>query len=63
MDLAAGGELLSYIQLKRKENENNNIQNTALDISSARFYSSEILDALEYLHRREIVHRDLKPES
>jgi serine/threonine protein kinase len=28
-----------------------------------RYYTAEIISALEFLHSRKIVHRDLKPEN
>ncbi|EDV29409.1 uncharacterized protein TRIADDRAFT_7368, partial [Trichoplax adhaerens] len=33
------------------------------DESTARFYTSQIVAALEYLHSHNIVHRDLKPDN
>ncbi|UYV67670.1 MAST2 [Cordylochernes scorpioides] len=36
---------------------------TALDTNSARFYISEAIAGVSYLHAHGIVHRDLKPEN
>ncbi|UJR21661.1 hypothetical protein I4U23_024738 [Adineta vaga] len=33
------------------------------DLETVRFYSAEIVEALEQLHIRHIIHRDLKPEN
>ncbi|KAI9676599.1 MAG: pkb-activating kinase-like protein [Bathelium mastoideum] len=52
LDLATGGELLSHLK-----------KMTTFDIECARFYSAEILDAVDYMHTRGIIHRDLKPEN
>lgn len=35
----------------------------ACDASTAKFYISEIIEAVEYLHSKGIIHRDLKPEN
>lgn len=48
----AGGELFTYIQ---------KYGNFADDLT--KFYASQVVLALEYLHHCEIVHRDLKPEN
>lgn len=32
-------------------------------MDAVRFYSGEIIEALEQLHTRHIIHRDLKPEN
>lgn len=34
-----------------------------MDDDKARFYASETLLAIEYLHRLDLVHRDIKPEN
>eukprot|EP00299_Pterocystis_sp_00344_P011433 c5338_g1_i1.p1 GENE.c5338_g1_i1~~c5338_g1_i1.p1 ORF type:complete len:439 (+),score=131.27 c5338_g1_i1:235-1551(+) len=52
MELASGGELFEQIQ-----------KFGPAHIDCARFYSAEIVNAIEYLHSKGIVHRDLKPEN
>ncbi|XP_067927822.1 3-phosphoinositide-dependent protein kinase 1-like isoform X2 [Watersipora subatra] len=46
------GELYDYIR-----------RLTAFDMKATKFYTSEIVLALEHLHSLNIVHRDLKPEN
>ena len=52
LDLATGGELLGVLK-----------KMATFDVECARFYSAEILDAVDYMHSRGIIHRDLKPEN
>ncbi|NP_001191464.1 phosphoinositide-dependent protein kinase I [Aplysia californica] len=49
---ARNGELLGYLH-----------KLSAFDVPCTRFYTAEIVLALEYLHSLGIVHRDLKPEN
>lgn len=51
MTYAESGDLLSYM----KENP--------LSLKLVRKYTSQLVEALEHLHRLNIVHRDLKPEN
>lgn len=63
MGLEPGGELASLINRKREANEANGITDEACDLMMTKFYTAEIVEALEYLHKKNIIHRDLKPEN
>ncbi|KAJ3149978.1 camp-dependent protein kinase catalytic subunit [Geranomyces variabilis] len=52
MEYVAGGDLFSYLRKVSRFSE-----------EAARFYTSEVLISLEYLHQNHIVYRDLKPEN
>ena len=52
LDIATGGELLGV--LKRMK---------TFDEECTRFYGAQILDTIDYMHKRGIIHRDLKPEN
>ncbi|PSR93688.1 kinase-like domain-containing protein [Coniella lustricola] len=52
LDLCSGGELLGVLK-----------RTGTFDIDCTRFYSAEILDAIDYMHSRGVIHRDLKPEN
>ncbi|KAI5091599.1 3-phosphoinositide-dependent protein kinase 1 precursor [Silurus meridionalis] len=52
LSYAKNGELLRYIR-----------KIGSFDETCTRFYSAEIVGALEYLHSIGIIHRDLKPEN
>jgi len=52
LDFFNGGELFFHLKREGRFGE-----------SRARFYSGEILLALEFLHNKDIVYRDLKPEN
>lgn len=52
LPFVAGGELFSYLQKAGKFQEN-----------VSKFYASQVLLALEYLHACDLVYRDLKPEN
>ncbi|KAK7012588.1 protein kinase A catalytic subunit, partial [Halocaridina rubra] len=51
-EYVCGGELFSYLRNAGK-----------FPMTTAVFYASEIVSALEYLHSLSIVYRDLKPEN
>ncbi|XP_015778043.1 PREDICTED: 3-phosphoinositide-dependent protein kinase 1-like [Acropora digitifera] len=52
LSYAKKGELLPYI-----------IKLGSFDLNCSRFYSAEVVSALEHLHGLGIIHRDLKPEN
>ena len=56
LELVEQGDLFSFIKLKNEEG--------GFSESYARYYFTQMLDAIEYLHSTAgVVHRDLKPEN
>ncbi|KAG9011197.1 hypothetical protein FRB94_008796 [Tulasnella sp. JGI-2019a] len=52
MEFCAGGDLLSWIQ-----------KHGAIGEEQSKIWSAQMMDAIEYTHKKKISHRDLKPEN
>ncbi|KAG7800438.1 hypothetical protein KL944_004011 [Ogataea haglerorum] len=52
LDYAPNGELLSLIK-----------KHGTMDEESVRYYSTQLVDAIDYMHRNGVIHRDIKPEN
>lgn len=51
LELIEGGELFDYVAIKR------------FDVPTCRYYFSQMLQIMHYMHFNGITHRDLKPEN
>lgn len=52
LDFLSGGELFYHLK-----------EETKFDVERAKFYTAQIVLALEHLHKNDIIYRDLKPEN
>jgi serine/threonine protein kinase len=52
MDICTGGEMFFHLGKIGRFTE-----------TQAKFYFAEMLEAFEYLHKKDIVYRDIKPEN
>ena len=55
MEYVPGGDFFSLIEKMRDMGKNSE--------DAGRFFFTQLLNALEYMHSRSIVHRDIKPEN
>ncbi|KAL1513182.1 hypothetical protein ABEB36_002627 [Hypothenemus hampei] len=54
LEVCMGGDLWNLLRRQRRK---------CFDTDTAKFYAGCILEALNYLHKKDIVYRDLKPEN
>jgi len=52
LDFLSGGELFFHLK-----------EETKFDVERAKFYTAQIVLAIEHLHKHDIIYRDLKPEN
>jgi len=52
LDFLSGGELFFHLK-----------EETKFEVERAKFYTAEIVLAIEHLHKHDIIYRDLKPEN
>ena len=52
MTRATNGDLLTYLQ-----------KAVRFELEVARFYTAELVHAVEHMHMQGVIHRDLKPEN
>ncbi|KAH3666520.1 hypothetical protein OGAPHI_003516 [Ogataea philodendri] len=52
LDYAPNGELLSLIK-----------KHGTMDEESVKYYSTQLVDAIDYMHSNGVIHRDIKPEN
>jgi len=52
MEICSGGDLLNFVRKRKKLSEN-----------VAKYFFTQIIDALNYCHKKHIVHRDVKLDN
>jgi len=52
LDLATNGDLKTLVQ-----------RLGSISLKCAKYYTAQLVDAVQYLHRAGVVHRDIKPEN
>jgi len=54
MELCTGGTLFDFLR---------KLPNSMINYDIVRFYTAEVIIALEYVHAQNVMYRDLKPEN
>jgi serine/threonine protein kinase len=58
LELCGGGTLLDAIESRRADGAS-----PVMDVPWVRYYASQILRAIEYMHQRGVIHRDITPQN